>query len=188
MSVHLLFIIIVLIACGCVDNQARAQSDDREDAVAIDFATLAEEGIVPYIGRRVLVSTAVAWHHHEVSIPEDPRSPEEIARQAGPLLIRIGTDDDPAFKDLRPSRRHLRGIGAQVRTIRDDDGREGYAIGATTLTKDHRYRLVATLRLRDNFDEKMLDNPAFVKQTNDPRYWSQTLELELHTAQPADKD
>jgi hypothetical protein len=99
------------------------------------------------------------------------------------LLIRIGSDADPAFKGLRASRRYLRGEGEQVRTVDKDDGREGYAIGDTILTKDKRYRLEVTLRLRKSFGEAMLNNPAFVKQTNNPRYWSQTLKLELHEAQ-----
>jgi hypothetical protein len=52
MSLHLSFILITLIVCSCAGNKVWAQSKESDVPIAIDFATLADKGIVPYIRPR----------------------------------------------------------------------------------------------------------------------------------------
>lgn len=143
--------------------------------MATTLRDLRANGIVTMIGRLVEFKAVVTWEYMTVKIPEDPTPADALARKAGPLRISF---DVQGFEDIK-TRKHFSAVGDAVKLVRGADGREGYAIGNTALVNGRDYVLHARIRLRPSFKADMLENPAFVKQSNDPRYWSQTFELEL---------
>ena len=115
------------------------------------------------------------WDYASVKTPEDPRPPDKLAQQAGPLKVLF---DGPGFEDLA-GRRHFLAEGETLRKVAGPDGREDYACGDKALVNGREYILKVRILLRPSFKAEMLDNPAFVKQSNNPRYWSQTFALSI---------
>jgi hypothetical protein len=120
--------------------------------------------------------STVRWEYSTVKIPEDPRTAEELAREAGPLAIGLGT---AGFEDIRESQRYVRAEGGGLKKRQDAEGREAYAVDTTDLVNGKEYVLLVRIRFRSGFTHEMLKNPAFVKQCENPIYWSQTFQVEI---------
>jgi len=136
---------------------------------------LRTNGIVTLIGRDIELKAVATWEYMTVKVPEDPTPMDEVAKKAGPLRISF---DVPGFEDVK-GRKHFAAVGDAVKVVRGTDGREGYAIGNVPLANGREYVLKARIRLRSSFKAELLENPVFVKQCNNPQYWSQTFELEV---------
>ena len=118
---------------------------------------------------------AVAWEYATVKILEDPTPQEVLAARAGPLNLSFDTAE---FADVK-ARKTIFAVGTGLARTRGADGRKQYAVGDVPLVNSREFLLRVVIRLRSQFKPAMLDNPAFVKQSNDPRDWSQTFEAEI---------
>lgn len=139
---------------------------------------LLDRGIVELIGRTIELKAIITWEYAAIKTPEDPRSADAVAKQAGDLKISF---DGPGFEDVK-ARKAFRAEGEKIRKVAGADGREVYVLGDTTLVNGGEYILKVRILLRPPFNAKMLDNPVFVKQSNQPRYWAQTFSLHVEAA------
>lgn len=142
-----------------------------QHVTVLSLADWRQQGLIPWLGQPVQLDAVLAWEQTTVVIPEAaPAAP-----QAGPLTLRFGPADDPAFAAVDARRREIRLRGNALNRTTD----AGWRVGQRQLTAGKRYRLTVIPHLREGFDEKLLENRAFVEQSRDPRYWSQTFALEL---------
>jgi len=132
-------------------------------------------GIVTLLDRTVKLRAPVVWEYMSVKIPEDPRPMETIGKQAGALRVSF---DLPGFEDIRAAK-YFRCEGAGLKKATGTDGRETYVFGDTSLANGAEHILTVRIRLRSEFKPELLENPAFVRQSNNPRYWAQTFSIEL---------
>lgn len=163
---------IILMGWGMV--LAGVEGDAKE--TVLSPADIRKAGIISVLDQPIHMRATVRWEYSTVKIPEDPRTAEELAKQAGPLKIGLGT---AGFEDIRESQRHVRGEGGALRKGHDAEGREIYVVDKTDLVNGKEYVLSARIRLRAGFKPEMLQNPAFVKQCENPVYWSQTFQVEI---------
>ena len=88
-------------------------------------------------------------------------------------LEELGGTEGRRFKGIQASGRDL------VR-VKDDQGLEAYAFQQAILSNNSKeYVMTVRLKLRPAFSKTHLENPAFIKQSNNPVYWSQTFEIEI---------
>jgi hypothetical protein len=153
---------------------AFAAGTEADNAVLTPL-DLRERGIVTLLGQVVKLRAPIAWEHMSVKIPEDPRPMEAIQKEAGPPRVSF---DLPGFEDIRAAK-YFRCEGAGLKKAEGPDGRETYIFGDTSLVNGRQYILTVRIRLRPAFKPELLENPAFVRQSNNPRYWSQTFSLEI---------
>lgn len=163
---------IVLVGWGL----ARAGTEEETKKTILLPADIRKAGILSVLDQPINVRVTVHWEYSTVKIPEDPRSADELTKQAGPLVISLGT---AGFEGIEESQRHLRAEGGVLRKGRDAAGREIYVVGETNLVNGKEYVLSVRIRLRAGFKPEMLKNPAFVKQSENPVYWSQTFHAEI---------
>jgi hypothetical protein len=163
---------IVLVGWG----MARAGTEEQTKKTILLPADIRKAGILSVLDQPISVRVTVRWEYSAVKIPEDPRSADEVAKQAGPLMISLGT---AGFEGIEESQRHVRAEGGVLRKGRDAKGREIYVVGETDLVNGKEYVLSVRIRLRAGFKPEMLQNPAFVKQSENPVYWSQTFHAEI---------
>lgn len=146
------------------------------------FADLLHGGMTSYLGRAITIRTRVLWEHPTVKIPEDPTPEAQVRRKAGPLLIPFCGSE---FRDITTPCQ-IRGTGAGLAQVAGVDGRMGYVFKGVPLSNGGKdYLLTVRLKLRARFKPTLLDNPAFVKQSNNPTYWGQTFEMEILAVQGA---
>lgn len=140
------------------------------------FADLLHGGMTSYLGREVTIRTRVLWEHPTLKIPEDPTPEAQVRRKAGPLLIPFS---GPEFRDVNTPCQ-IRGTGAGLVQVPGADARMGYAFKGIPLSNGGKdYLLTVRLKLRARFKPVLLENPVFVKQSNNPVYWGQTFEMEI---------
>jgi len=163
----------LFVILACLRATSGICGDDDQVLTAAD---LKEQGIVNFVGKEVLLETMLTWEYASVKIPEDPRSMDEISRIAGPLKAVFA---GPEFEGVRARSRHFRVTGAKLRKATNAARREVYSFGDIVFANGAQFTLKVRIRLRPSFKPEMLKNPAFVKQSNNPRYWSQTFELEI---------
>lgn len=140
------------------------------------FKDLLDKGIVTFVDKEFSLKARVAWDYADVKIPEDPTPMEKIRQKAGELKVPF---DGAGFKNVR-GKRYLWAKGADLVKKADADGKEVYAFKDVVLangTQD--YVMKVRLKLRSMFKPSHLENPAFVKQSNNPLYWTQTFELDI---------
>jgi hypothetical protein len=139
------------------------------------FADLLKKGITNFIDKEFRLKAPVTWEYADVKIPEDPRSMEEVGKSAGHVKVQF---EGPEFARVK-RRKALRATGTGLKVVKDATGKQGYAFKDTVLTNGKTYQLKVRLKLRPMFKKSHLENPAFIKQSNNPRYWSQTFALEI---------
>jgi hypothetical protein len=138
------------------------------------LASLRPKGLTRFVGKEFRLRQALVWEYAMVRIPEDP-GPKDGVLEAGPLKIAF---DGPEFKDIQ-GRKALFARGAGLSKKAGKDGREHYFFKETGLDSGQVYDMKVRLLLRPGFKEEMLKDPAFVAQSDNPRYWAQTFEFEL---------
>lgn len=147
-----------------------------EDEAVATFERLLAAGIVSFVDKEFTIEGVVTWDTPTVKIPEDPRTPAELAALAGPLKVRL---QGKAFEGLE-GRDRLLLVSDKLSKAKGADGTEVWAFDGKRLVRDGgAYRLRVRLMLRASFKKELLQNPAFVKQSNQPKYWAQTFEMEL---------
>jgi len=160
---------------GILALTTAALGGSNTEEVVLTPRDIREQGIVALVGRTLELKAAVVWEYGSVKIPEDPRPMDTIAKEAGVLKVSF---DGPGFEDIK-TQKHFRADGEKLKKVAGADGREGYAFGDTPLTNGREYILKVRIQLRPSFKAEMLNNPDFVKQSNNPRYWSQTFMLDI---------
>jgi hypothetical protein len=183
MKHNLLAETVTLIAglCLCVSAQA-ADPAPHTEATPMTFETLLKNGVTTFIDKEFALKTKVMWEYTTVKIPEDPTPDSELRKKAGPLMLPLSGE---AFAEVR-RKKGIQTSGIDLTRKTEASGREVYAFKDTVLTNNEKdYVLTVRLKLRPTFNKSNLENPAFVKQTNDPQYWSQTFEIEILAIQDA---
>jgi hypothetical protein len=181
---HTLFIkTAVLIAGLCLGTSAQAgENATNPEASPMTFSDLLKQGITLFIDKDFALKTKVMWEYTTAKIPEDPTPDSELRKKAGQLMLPLEGQD---FTEGR-SKKGIQASGVALTRKTGTGGREVYAFGDTLMTNnDKEYVMTVRLKLRPGFTKANLDNPAFVKQSNNPRYWSQTFEIEILTLREA---
>jgi len=160
---------VVFLACFAVTDVYAG------DEKPLTFSDLKARGIVQFVGREFLLKAKVQWDDVDLKIPEDPTPIAEIRKLAGRLKV--------PFDELKVKgrgKKYLWATGPGLGTVKDEAGKEQYAFKKKLLSNnDTEYTLKVRLKLRSGFNANHLKNPAFIKQSNNPRYWAQTFELEI---------
>lgn len=146
------------------------------------FSDLFKAPITQYIDKEFVFKAKTTWKHADVKIPEDPTPESELRKKAGQLLVPF---EGAEFKDVK-TKAYLHATAADLAKTAGPDGRQVYKIKDTVLSNgDKEYTMTVRLKLRPSFNKSQLENPAFVKQCNNPVYWNQTFELEIVSVQNA---
>jgi hypothetical protein len=173
--------IVVAVLCGVCRIQAGETPAGLEEP-PMTFADLLKNGIAQFIDKEFVLKARVAWEYASVKIPEDPTPDAELQKKASQLTIAVEGDE---FRDIKRNK----GIHASGRDLilkADVQGRQVYAFKETILSnKDKEYVMTVRLKLRPSFNKSHMENPAFVKQSNNPAYWNQTFEIEILALQAA---
>jgi hypothetical protein len=155
--------------------------EPAKELPTLTFEQLRQAGIAGFVGREIRLLAPLRWDGINVKIPEDPTPEAELRKRAGPLAASF---DSPAFGDIA-AKKQLIAVGATIRPVGGTDGWLGYAVGETLIENGCTYCVTGVLRLRSGFKPEKLDDPAFVLQSNNPRYWAQTFELEVRRVKSA---
>ena len=171
--------------CLCASAWADGVTTNRTGGTPMTFADLLQGGMTTFLGREITLRARTLWEYATVKIPEDPTPEDQLRRKAGPLLIPFG---GPEFRDVATACQ-IRATGADLKQQPGADGRMEYAFKGSLLSNGGKeYLLTVRLKLRARFKPTLLDNPAFVKQSNNPTYWGQTFEMEILNIQVAGSD
>ena len=175
---HTVFVeTIIVIAALCLSGGIQAgETPANPDGAPMTFADLLQKGMTPFVDKEFTLKAKVMWRYADVKIPEDPTSSEELRKKAGQVMIPF---EGPEFKDVK-GKKSIFASGRDLTRTTDAQGREAYAFKDTILSNnDKEYVMTVRLKLRPAFNKSHLENPAFVKQSNNPTYWSQTFEFEI---------
>ena len=157
------------------DMQAGDEIAKTQEA-PMTLPDLQNKGITQFIDKEFTLRAKVMWEYASVKIPEDPIPAEQLRNKASPITIamdELGGKDGKRLKGIQAS-------GADLVRKPDAQGQETYAFQKVSLTNhDKEYIMTVRLKLRPAFNKTHLENPAFVKQCNNPAYWSQTFEVEI---------
>jgi len=166
-----LFATSVLLTCIC---STRTEADETGLAV-MTFAILHKQGITQFLNKTIMLKAKIKWDYVDVKIPEDPRSIQSLSKITGKVKVPFDDVEIPRFR----GKKYLWATSSVLAKISDDSGKQQYAFKDRTLSNGQEYLLQVHLKLRSMFKEEHLRNPEFIKQSNKPRYWNQTFELEI---------
>jgi hypothetical protein len=153
-----------------------AMAASAEKPVVLTVADLFENKITQYVGKTFVLKTRLQWAYASVKVPEDPTPQEQLEQQAGPLQVPL---EGAPFEKQKPPK-PITVVGDKLQKVADKEGKQIYSIDGVAFDNHAtEYVLNVRLKLREHFKPEMLENPAFVKQSNDPRYWAQTFQLEI---------
>jgi hypothetical protein len=173
-------IVCVCVVLGCVAGSgggAKNVKDVKEEDKVLTFAEMKKKGMTTFLDREVTIKARVFWRHADLKIPEDPRPMKEIRKKAGSLRVSF---EGKEFKEAKGKKYIRASVPKGLKVVKDKDGREGYAFNDLRLSNGGvEYLLKGKVKLRSMFKKEHLKNPAFIKQSNNPRYWTQTFELEI---------
>jgi hypothetical protein len=173
--------IVVAALCGVCGIQA-GEAPASLEAPLMTFADLLKKGITQFIDKEFVIKARVAWEYASVKIPEDPTPDAELQKKASQLTIAVEGEE---FRDNKRNK-GLHASGRDLVMKADAQGRQVFAFKDAILSnKDKEYIMTVRLKLRPSFNKSHLENPAFVKQGNNPAYWNQTFEIEILALQAA---
>lgn len=140
------------------------------------LSALQTNGITRFVDKEFTLQAKVAWEYASVKIPENPTPMDQLRKKASQIVIaldELGIQDGKRYKGIQAS-------GADLSRKEDAQGQEVYAFQNVNLSNhDKSYMMTVRLKLRPAFTKTHLENPAFIKQCNNPAYWSQTFEVEI---------
>jgi hypothetical protein len=146
------------------------------------FDDILAAGIASFVDKDIVIEGVVTWATPTVKIPEDSRTPAMLAALAGPVKVKI---QGKSFEELA-GRDALLLISDKLSKVKGEDGAEQWAFSGKRLVRDgDACCLRVRILLRASFKKELLQNPAFIKQCNQPKYWSQTFEMRLFGVEQA---
>lgn len=162
---------LVLLSAG-----AGAGAQEAVQVPVLSFDELHALGITSLVDKEFIVEGRLSWDSPTVKIPEDPRPAKELAALAGPPKVRIQGKSAEGLA----GRDRLLLVSDKLSKTRGDAGVEEWTFAGRRLERDGMvYRLHVRLLLRASFKKELLRDPRFVRQSDQPKYWAQTFELEL---------
>ncbi|MBA4387036.1 MAG: hypothetical protein C0404_03585 [Verrucomicrobia bacterium] len=149
-------------------------AEEKEQAMTL--SELRAKGITQFINTNFVLRAKLQWDYAGAKIPEDPTPMDALRKKAGQMVVPL---EGPDFVDVA-GKRSIRAGGKEITKANAADGTEVYAFKGKPLSNGGtEYTLKVQLKLRSGFKPEMLNNPEFIRQSNNPQYWSQTLELEI---------
>jgi hypothetical protein len=169
-----IFLVILIISFSCSSLNDSSKDDFEIDSITLDSVYLA--GITNLVGENIWLTSKLEW-----SSGKDIWSPnnDTIYVRNLSLLFENGDNYLPdKFKgqncgNILFSSNHL--------NIRANGKTQEYYYKKQKLKKGKIYQLYGYFDYRDwlEVDSTTLSNPAFIKQSNDVTYWSQTFEFDV---------
>lgn len=168
--------LIIIAGLGLAGLLHAGETTAKPQEAQMTLTHLQTNGITQFVGQEFALRAKVMWEYASVKIPEDPTPADQLRQKASQLTIPL---TDLAAKDGK----RVKGLfasGADLVRQADPQGREVYYWGKVALSNnDKEYIMTVRLKLRPAFNKTHLANPTFVKQSNNPVYWSQTFEIEI---------
>lgn len=172
------FVQMLLVLAGlCLGGETQAgETPAKSEAAIMTLQDLQLQGMTSFVDKEFMLRAKVMWEYAAFKIPEDPTPDDALRKQASAISIPL---EGIETKDAKRARGiHL--SGSDLARQADAQGREEFVFQKTSLSNnDKEYVMTVRLKLRPAFNKTHLANPAFVKQSNNPTYWSQTFEFEL---------
>jgi hypothetical protein len=163
-------------AAVCAALLAQVRTAQEGDLPVLTFDDLRAAGITAFVDKEFIIVGSLSWESPAAKIPEDRRTATELAAIAGPIKVRI---DGKSAEGLAGKAGVLL-VSDRLTKAAGTDGVEQWSFNGRRLARDGTlYQLRVRLLLRASFKKELLQKPAFVRQSLQPRYWSQTFEMEL---------
>jgi hypothetical protein len=179
-----LFVILLLLFSGCVKQFSEPPHNE-----ILTMDDLYKEGAAGFVGEKILLKTKIAWRYQECgSIPKVYISPEECQERKRSIsgIPTVVFDNILLYANLNLPGLPNPGNFYMAPTIltkkRDVFGFEQYAFNDKILSNNSKpYVFEGVLTYLDSYAERGIDTtkPTFTKQSNNPRYWSQTFQFNI---------
>jgi hypothetical protein len=173
LSKYFTLAIVFAFSCNKTDNPV----------VATEWTTLDEiqgKGIVSYVGKEILLKTKVTWHHISGAFPR--RGLTIDTTHASAIKVNFENGDEyvsPGFRGQERGNMFL--MSQELIKVPDDSLIEQYLFRNRLLDTSSVYLLEGSFGFRSwlNVDSTKLADTAFIRQSNDVTYWSQTFQFNL---------
>ena len=137
------------------------------------------KGMVSYVGKQIVLKTRVTWHHMAGSFRT------QLANDtlwASDIKVNFEHGDLYVRPDLQGQERgNMLLFSNLLSKVLDDSLKEQYASGNQMMDTITAYLLDGSFAFRSwlNVDSAKLADTAFIRQSNDVAYWSQTFQFNL---------